>query len=59
MYDNVTSEAVGLEYTSLRTDPGYIVAYVMWYRLVMTIAVPFVLMLLFNIKIIAYYRQNR
>ena len=31
IYDE-SGEAAGFEYTSLRTHPTYIVAYVMWYR---------------------------
>ncbi|TRY74638.1 hypothetical protein TCAL_15614, partial [Tigriopus californicus] len=51
-------EAVGVEYSPLRTNGTFILAYVMWYRLLTTIALPFALMLFFNIKVFSYYKQN-
>lgn len=52
-------EAVGVEYSPLRTNGTFILAYVMWYRLLTTIALPFTLMLFFNIKVFSYYKQNK
>ncbi len=51
--------AVGFEYSDLRTNPTYIVAYIMWYRLLTTIALPFGLMMFFNLKVFTYYKRNR
>lgn len=56
---NDADVAVGVEYTALRTDGTYIVFYFMWFRLISTIALPFGLMLYFNIKVFSYYKQNR
>ena len=58
-WSDKTGEAVGIKYTPLRSNPNYIIGYVMWYRLITTIAFPFVLMLFFNFKVFHYYKRTR
>ncbi len=43
----------------LRKNTTYITVYTLWFRLISTAALPFTLMLFFNLKILIYYRRNR
>ncbi len=56
---NATAVTVDFKYSDLRKDPVYIEVYTLWIRLVFTAVVPFVLMLVFNVKILLYYKKNR
>lgn len=57
--DSTTGEVIGFGYSDLRKDQGYIQAYTLWLRLFLTAALPFSLMLFFNLKILIYYKRNR
>ena len=50
---------VAFVYTKVRKNKTYIKAYTLWFRLVATAAIPFFLMLFFNLRILIYYRKNR
>ena len=50
---------VAFIYSQLRKNKTYIKAYTLWFRLVATAALPFFLMLFFNLRILIYYRKNR
>ena len=52
-------EFVAFIYSKLRKNKTYIKAYTLWFRLVATAALPFFLMLFFNLRILIYYRKNR
>ena len=49
----------GFDYTNLRKDQTYVKVYTLWYRLVMTAAIPFSLMVFLNFRIVVYYRKNK
>ena len=49
----------GFVYTKLRNDPTYITAYIVWFRLIVTAALPLVLMVFFNVKILIYFKRHR
>ena len=49
----------GFEYTNLRKNKLYVTAYTLWFRLFFTLALPFVLMVFFNVRILIYYKRNR
>ncbi len=46
-------------YTEIRRNKTYIQVYTLWFRLIATAALPFILMLFFNLRILKYYRENR
>jgi hypothetical protein len=50
---------VAFIYSKVRKNKTYIKAYTLWFRLVATAALPFFLMLFFNLRILIYYRKNR
>ncbi len=50
---------VGFKYSELRKDNTYIVVYTLWLRLIFTAVLPFILMVVFNLKILLYYKKNR
>ena len=52
-------EFSGFDYTNLRKDQTYVKVYTLWYRLVMTAAIPFSLMVFLNFRIVVYYRKNK
>jgi hypothetical protein len=56
---NADGEFVAFIYSKLRKNRSYIKAYTLWFRLVATVAIPFFLMLFFNLRILIYYRKNR
>ena len=41
----------GFDYTDLRKNPLYITLYTLWFRLIVTAALPFILMVFFNLRI--------
>ena len=49
----------GFGYSDLRKHETYVVAYTLWFRLVTTAIIPFLVMLCCNLGIIIYYRRNR
>ncbi|XP_040583670.1 FMRFamide receptor [Lepeophtheirus salmonis] len=49
---------VRFTYSELRKNELYLTFYILWFRLFSTAAVPFVLMLFFNYKILKHYRRN-
>ena len=49
----------GFDYTKLRKNQTYVKVYTLWFRLVMTAAIPFVLMVFLNLKIMLYFKRNR
>ena len=49
----------GFSYTELRQNPVYITLYTLWFRLIVTAALPFILMVFFSLRILFYYRKNR
>ena len=56
---NENGEATGFTYSKLRKNKTYLTVYTLWYRLITTAILPFILMFLFNLGIICYYRKNR
>ena len=48
----------GFTYTELRKNPRYITVYTLWFRLIVTAALPFVLLVFFTLRILIYYRGN-
>ena len=38
-FDDESGEAVGYGYTDVRTDSTYIIAYAMWYRLMLALLI--------------------
>ena len=56
---NDEGEMIGFVYTQLRNNQTYITVYTLWFRLVTTAIIPFVLMLICNLGIIFYYRKNK
>lgn len=48
----------GFEYTELRTNKVYVTLYTLWFRLIVTAALPFVLMVFFNVRILIYYKKH-
>ena len=48
----------GFAYTELRQNPLYITVYTLWVRLIVTAALPFILMVFFTFRILIYYRGN-
>ena len=49
----------GFEYTDLRKNHFFVTVYTLWFRLIVTAALPFVLMVFFNVRILIYYKKNR
>ena len=49
----------GFEYTALRRNKLYVTLYTLWFRLLVTAALPFLLMVFFNLRILIYYKKNR
>ena len=56
---DVNGAVSGFAYTKLRNDKTYVTVYTLWFRLIATAVVPFLLMLFCNVGIIFYYRKNR
>ena len=48
----------GFAYTNLRKNPLYLTVYTLWFRLIVTAALPFVLMVVFTLRILYHYRGN-
>ena len=53
------SQALMSLIVSFRKNTTYITVYTLWLRLIFTAALPFTLMLFFNLMILLYYRRNR
>ncbi len=49
----------GFGYSPLRKDETYVKFYTLWFRLITTGVIPFLIMLWCNLGIIIYYRRNR
>ena len=56
---NDEGQIIGFTYTQLRNNQTYINYYTLWFRLITTAIIPFILMLICNLGIIVYYRKNR
>ena len=56
---NDGGQIIGFTYTQLRNNQTYINYYTLWFRLITTAIIPFILMLICNLGIIVYYRKNR
>lgn len=50
---------VRFQYTSLRRNRSYIMVYFMWYRLITTVALPFLTMMFCNLRVFLYYKRNK
>ena len=46
-------------YSDVRKDQTYITVYTLWIRLIVTAALPFILLMFFNLGILVYYKKNR
>ena len=53
------NDRVPFVYTALRENKLYIRIYTLWFRLFATAAIPFVLMVFFNSRILTFYRKHR